>query len=201
MADVIEFSSQGRRGGRTRTDPDEKLSRDGTVDAQTGRVKRDVAISNRSQAATNLRALGASYAEIAEELEYSSAIEARQVVEATLAGIIDESKDYMALRALEHLRLEGLYRSVAPKAMDETNPDQLGYHRAALSVLDRIAKLHGLDAPQRLEFVNPGAEEFEAVLSAMMHASPQGAIEPDIFELEAIDAEWEEGDRDPEEDG
>lgn len=195
MADVIDFGGRGRRGGK-RADLDSTMVREGLTDEQTGQLKRDVKMSTRSEAAAALRVHGASYSEIAETLEYGSAFEARRAVEQVLAATVEETKDYMALRALEGLRLEGLYRAVAPRALDPEDGDQLGFHRAALSVLDRIAKLHGLDAPQRLELVNPGAEEFERVLAAMRRSSDRGEPEPDIFELEVLDAEWEEGDHD-----
>lgn len=197
MADVIDITGTGRRGAKdSHADPDRQMVREGLADPQTGRVKRDVQMRSRSEAAAALRVHGASYAEIAETLEYSSSADARMAVEQVLAATVDETKDYLALRALEGLRLEGLYRAVAPRALDTDDPDQLGFHRAALNVLDRIAKLHGLDAPQRLELVNPGADEFERVLAEMRRASDRGEPEPDLYELEVLDAEWEEADHD-----
>lgn len=200
MADVVDIARRGRQS-RKHADPDVDMTRQGLADQQTGTLKREVRMGTRSEAAAALRVVGASYAEIAEQLEFTSAFEARRAVEQVLAATVDESRDYLALRALEGLRLEGLYRAVVERALDTDDSEQLGFHRAALSVLDRIAKLHGLDAPQRLELVNPGAEEFERVLAEMRKATERGAIEPDIFELEEIQGEWEEGDDDGDDTG
>lgn len=192
---VVDLQARRGRPKKKRTDPDRDLVKHGLPEQGEPRMTKEARIAARSQAATALRVHGAPYSEIANTLGFASAAEARREVEAVLASTVDETKDYLALRALEGLRLEGLYRAVAERALDGKDPDQLGFHRAAVSVLDRIIKLHGLDAPQRLELINPGAEEFERVLGQMrkMVTSEEGA-EPDIFTLEPLDADWEEGD-------
>jgi hypothetical protein len=206
VPETLEYSSEGPRGGRTLTDPDDTLIRNGlpeapsdddpSIDPQTGRLKKAVAISERPHAALELKVLGASYADIARVLDYPAAADARRAVEHVLASMVDETKDYMSLRTLASLRLEGLLKSVIEPATDPDNPEQLAYHRAALSVVDRWVKLHGLDAPQRLALVNPSSEEFERVVGTMISLSPnQGAIEADIFALDGIpEAEWDDSD-------
>lgn len=190
---MLEFTSSGQ------LDPDEVLVREGLDDPQTGRTKSAVAVSTRSRAAAALRIAGASYADVAETLEYASPSEARKAVEQVLAETVDETRDYQALRALASLRLEGLLKAVIDKATNPQHPDQLGFHRAALSVVDRWVKLHGLDAPQRVALITPASEEFERVVSLMMSASPvRTAAEADIFELEQIKpAEWSDEDDEP----
>lgn len=141
---------------------------------------------------------GASYGEIADQLEYPNESEARKAVEHVLASTADETKDFRALRALANLRLEGLFKAVAGRALNENDPDQLGFHRAAASVLDRWIKLNGLDAPQRIEMTNPSSEEFEQVITVMMaQAHSEDVVEADIFELPSTPAQtWEQADND-----
>lgn len=186
MSDVIEFTSSGA------LDPDEALKRQGLTDTQTGRTKKSVAISTRARAATALRVHGATYAEIADQLEYPTESEARKAVEGVLASTADETKDYRALRALANLRLEGLFKAVAGRALNENDPDQLGFHRAASQIMDRWIKLNGLDAPQRIEFTNPSTEEFENVITLMVASAGEEKVsEADIFELPAVaPQEW-----------
>jgi hypothetical protein len=193
---VLEFSQSGS------LDPDDLLVQRG-LDPQTGRLKSAVAVSTRGRAAAALRVNGAPYEEIAETLEYASPSEARKAVEEVLAATVDETRDYASLRALASLRLEGLLKAVAPRAMDENDPDQLGFHRAASSVVDRWIKLHGLDAPQRIAMITPSSEEFERVIATMLaHADTGGSAEADIFALEGVqEAEWSDVEDGPIEEG
>ena len=82
------------------------------------------------------------------------------------------------------------YLAVVPD-LDATKPDDidhLPYNRQALAIIDRIAKLHGIDAPQTLNVTTPSAEkitEYVGTVVALYHAAH--AQEADI-----IDAEIEE---------
>lgn len=129
----------------------------------------------RQNAAVAMRIAGANYSEIARTLDYVSPTQARQAVERALAATVGhESRDQ--LRFIEARRLERLLRSVWPKATEETivengkdvpNPDHLPYVRTALAIIDRHARLYGLDAPQEMIVYNPAGAEIEAWVAKM----------------------------------
>jgi hypothetical protein len=139
---------------------------------------------SRSHAAVALRIAGATYADIAQTLGYQTPVRAAAAVEMALAGTVsDESREGM--RVLEGQRLEGLLRSVWGKATNEQNPDQMVAVRTALSIIDRHARLFGLDAPQEMVVYTPAAQEIEAWVAQMAHkvkgALPQEADVIDVF--------------------
>ena len=147
---------------------------------------------SRAMACVALRLAGASYAAIAEVQELASPAIARQVVEEALAASVDEQKDIPKMRALTSLRLERLLQSIWGPATDATNKEHLNYARTALALVDRISKLHGTDAPQRLEVSTPDAERKEAWLRLAMQQV--GGLEGIEAEAEIIDAEVIRGD-------
>lgn len=147
---------------------------------------------SRALACVALRLAGASYSAIAEIQDLANPAQARQVVEEALAASVNEQKDIEKMRALTSLRLERLLQSVWGPATDATNREHLNYSRTALAIVDRLSKLHGADAPQRLEVSTPDAERKEAWLRlAMERVGGLGAIEE---EADIIDAEVLEGD-------
>lgn len=109
--------------------------------------------------ALNLRRAGLTYREIAERVGYSSDAVACRAVQGLLKRTSAESVE--ELRATENDRLDRLQIAVWADAM-------LGNERAVLSVLrilERRAKLNGLDAPVRQELTgaNGGAIRTEDV--------------------------------------
>lgn len=172
--------------------------------------KKQVALRT-VRAAVNMKIAGASYAEIAEVLEYTSPAAARMAVEQGLADAY-EPKDTASLRRITNARLEGLFQmswrnaSETRPARDdfgdvipgtvERNPEQLPWIRQAADIVSRISKLHGLDAPTQIQ-VSPGALELEDTVSRLVaHAQRSLPREADIFAAEeVIDvAEVEPGD-------
>lgn len=167
-------------------------------------MKRTPKVSRtQARAAANLKFLGASYEEIADTLDYKDAAIARQVVEAHLAKAFgDESHE--SLFKITAARLEDLYKLARAKAdpmvqaydeygdeipgFKEKNPEQLAYMRAALDVVGRQMKLHGLEAPTKVE-VTPDMERFEEVVQRMT-AQVRGdeAVEVDVVEYAEIEA-------------
>jgi hypothetical protein len=161
---------------------------------------------NSINAAVSLKIKGASYAEIAEVLEYESPAYARAAVERALAQTHDD-EDKSALRNLSTARLEKLAQALAPTAMNPTvriksgrndegeevyaevaNPELLPASRQYLAVLDRMIKLHGLDAPTQLQFVDPKTEEFARVVEMVARATgEQIPIEGDIEDAEIVE--------------
>lgn len=141
---------------------------------------------SRQDAAVALRIHGANYSEIADTLGYSSARVARLAVERGLAASVGDD-DREQRRHIEGRRLERLLRGVMPKATDEDNPEQVAYVRASLAIIDRHAKLWGLDAPIEVVSYNPTAVELEAWLASKTADLNRGLPEEaNIIEGEVI---------------
>lgn len=147
---------------------------------------------SRALAAVALRLAGASYSAIAEIHELGSATIARQVVEEALAASVNEQKDIPKMRALTSLRLERLLQSVWGPATDPKHKDHLNYSRTALALVDRISRLHGTDAAQRIEVSTPDLERKEAWLRLALEKV--GGLDGIEEEADIIDAEVVEGD-------
>jgi hypothetical protein len=136
----------------------------------------------RQEAAVALRIAGANYSEIATTLGYMSSAKAREAVERALAASID-SDDRERLRTLEGKRLERLLRGLWRKATDDANPEHLSAVRTAVAVIDRHARLFGLDAPQQMVVYTPAGEEIAGWV-AQMASQVRGELpaEHDIIE-------------------
>jgi hypothetical protein len=152
--------------------------------------------ASRQEAAVALRIAGATYAEIARTLAYSSVTRAREAVERALASSVGDD-DRERMRFIEGRRLERLLRGLWHKATDEENDEQLAAARTALAVIDRHAKLYGLDAPTIHAVYSPTATEMEQWLSGIAAQVREGQPEEyDIIagEIEAGSVHDEVGD-------
>lgn len=98
----------------------------------------------REREALRLRLAGLTYAEIAERLGYSRPASAYVAVQRALAKICPP-EDVAALRQLEIQRLDQLLQSRWEKALagDDAALDRV------LRILERKARLLGLDAPEK----------------------------------------------------
>jgi len=147
---------------------------------------------SRAMACVALRLAGASYSAIAEIQELQSPQHARQVIEEALAASVDEAKDIPKMRAVTSMRLDRLLQAVWGPATDQKHRDHLNYSRTALAIIDRQAKLHGADAPQRVEVSRPDDERKEAWLRlALQQVGGMKGLEA---EADIIDAEVVDGD-------
>lgn len=137
--------------------------------------------ATRCEAAVALRIEGAPYSEIARTLGYASPALARQAVERSLATTVG-SEAREQLRFVEGRRLERLLRSLWGKATDETSEEHLAAIRTAVAIIDRHARLYGLDAPTEMVVYTPAASEIEAWV-ARMAAQVRGELpqEADII--------------------
>lgn len=199
MAEIIEFGRDANRKiTKTPQIDGPPEQRDvGTDDEARAVAKKPI---RSSRAAVAMKVSGASYQDIADVLEYVSPAAARMAVEKALAESVDADTDYRSLRAVASMQLDGLLKSVFPKARNPKDADHAAYVRMALSIVDRKIKLHGIDAPQMITIIDPGAEEFERVIAmAALRMGPQVAPEGDIFALEqAPDGEtWGPADGEP----
>lgn len=138
--------------------------RDEATAASEGRELATRDRPSRTEMAVALRIHGASYSEIAKACDYSSAHAARIAVEKSLAASVGED-DREQRRHIEARRLERLLRAVMGKATDEENPEQVSYVRASLAIIDRHARLYGLDAPAEVVLYNPTTSEMERWLA------------------------------------
>ncbi|HCB59083.1 MAG TPA: hypothetical protein DEP82_14505 [Arthrobacter bacterium] len=145
----------------------------------------------KAQAALTLKLYGASYTEIKNTLHYSSAYRARMAVERVLATASDSIEDRDKMRVLISRRLDRLQASVMSKAVNPNDPQHLAYNARALAIIDRQARLHGVDAPTQI-MVTANDQYIEEYINAILpHArADQEQIEADIMDADVL----EEGD-------
>lgn len=164
----------------------------------------------RQVACVNMKLAGASFHEIATELDYANADAARTAYYSALANM-HPPENIETLRQAEGLRAEGLFRSslamatasyfVVTEKDAETgeeyevmvaNTEQLKWHEQAAKDLALHAAITGAKAPARME-VNASTEEINRIVHLIVQN--QGAEVPreasiwQIDEIEAIDAE------------
>lgn len=144
-------------------------------------------MSDRDRAAVALRVAGASFVEVADVLALDGADAARRAVERGLASERVEDDDRERLRLETEQRLMGLLRPLYAKATDMDDPEQIPASRAALAVVDRHAKLMGLDAPTEVVVHNPTTTEIDAwVAQVLSLGQEQFAVEANVLgEVEA----------------
>jgi hypothetical protein len=123
-------------------------------------------------AALALRLSGAGYDDVANALGLASAQSARLAAEEALAARAWDDRDgRVRLRAENGARLERLLRSVWSKATNEDHPEHLPAVRVARELIDRYARLYGLDAPSEVIIHNPTASEIESWVAEMLAES------------------------------
>jgi hypothetical protein len=155
-----------------------------------------IATTRSAAAALALRIHGASYNEIAEALGFPDADAVRDAVERDLAARADDiaPEKRNEQRALAVARIERLMRSVARKATDDTDPEHLPAVRAFLALIDREARLLGLDAPMEVSVYNPTSIEIEQWVTHMIGQMQTATIL--VEEARIIPGELESGDDD-----
>src|SRR5215475_7110801 len=109
-----------------------------------------------------MRLAGATWHEIAVGLGYPTERQALVSTERALVKQLQSTDDREKMRRLAGARLERLLRSVWPKAIDPDHPDHLTAVTKAREIVDRHAKLFGLDAPQEIVVHSPTQTELEA---------------------------------------
>lgn len=144
---------------------------------------------SRAAAAVKLAVEGASYPDIARILDYRTAVEAKAAVWDAIADLGADHDNVERMRTLQSHRLDKLLYSVGPSATNPDHPDQIAYGRLYLAILDRQAKLYGLDAAQQVVVYTPTQREIalhaERVQALLRSAA--GAIEADIIDAEVVD--------------
>lgn len=141
----------------------------------------------KANAAIQLRIAGASWDEIAQSLGFPSGHAALVATERALEKELKSEENQAAMRSLAGKRLERLLRGVWAKAIDPENPEQLVAVDKARQLIDRHAKLYGLDAPTEVVVSNPAAHELEAWVSTVVAQTMPPIEEADIFDAEVLE--------------
>lgn len=162
----------------------------------------------KANAAIQMRLAGATWDEIAQTLGFPTARQALVATEKALERQLQSSEDREQMRRLAGARLERLLRAIWPKAIDPNHPDQMLAVTKSREIVDRHAKLFGLDAPTEVVVHTPTQTELEQWVSRVVSvASPPveefDIIAGEVLELEAAEAtdwtigEFDEAEKDP----
>lgn len=144
--------------------------------------------SKNARAALALRLAGASYTEIAEVVGFADYVLARQAVMRELASHETDKDTRERLRNEEGARIERLIRSVWGKATNPNDPEHLIATRVALSLIDRHARLYGLDAPQEVVVYNPTTAEIDRWVGQLIQTNEYEVVEAEVVgEVAAIE--------------
>ena len=115
---------------------------------------RRVVATERQRQALELRKAGASYEQIKEKLGYRNKTSAYKAVTSALRKMLKEPAE--EVRSLEAARLDAL----TVKLWHDALAGQQGAVDRILRIMDRRAKLLGLDAPDKQIVVEADLEEF-----------------------------------------
>lgn len=166
----------------------------GVVSTRTGaggEVSVSRARNRKANAAVELRLAGATWGQIAETLGYPTARTARVAMEKALEKQLVTGEDREAMRNLAGMRLDRLLRGVWAKATNPSDPEHLAAVAKARDIVDRHARLFGLDAPAEFVVTTPATIEIEAWVARMLNA--QG---PPVVEYDIVEGAWEEDEPD-----
>lgn len=170
-------------------------------------VSRKLSTGEKTRRAMALKLSGASYAAIADALGYSDASGARKAVMRGMKNSQQESAS--ELRKIHYSRLEHMLMLLWPDvgAKDLPSMDR------ALSVMDRMEKLMGLNAASQLDITTGGREtvivadgDKDSYLAALQEAGATfaaGSLPPgdglDVYEGDEDDEalEAQQGDQEP----
>ena len=106
---------------------------------------KQIALREKDRQALELRKAGASYDLIAKQLGYADSSGAYKSVKRSMSSIISEPSE--ELRTVEYERLNQILLVL----WERVQQGELGAIDRALSIMDRISKMYGLDAPSRSE--------------------------------------------------
>lgn len=167
---LIEIKGEIQRH-KNRRSKDYQRTRHSIGGVKANLVAVDDSTPRRREAMLKAWAAGWSFQEVADHWGYRSAATARAVIERALADAdIKVDRDKERERFRQSLLMH--HKVAANHAVDDEDPDQMAWMRMDLLIVERLARLLGLDAPTQL-VITPGAEEFEKITSLL--AIQQGA--------------------------
>ena len=143
----------------------------------------------KANAAIQMKLAGATWDEIAEVIGYPTARQALIAVERALERELKTENSQAKMRTLAGQRLERLLRSVWSKAIDPNHPEHLTAVTKARELVDRHAKLYGLDAPTEVVVTSPTTTELERWVATVIEQNEPQLPEYDIFEGEVLELE------------
>lgn len=141
----------------------------------------------KANAALQLRIAGASWDEIAQSLGFPTPRAALVATEKALEKELHTEENQGQMRSLAGKRLERLLRGVWTKAIDPAHPEHLFAVDKARLIIDRHAKLYGLDAPTEFVVTNPAQQEIEKWVATVIGQAQPTLREADIFDAEVIE--------------
>lgn len=129
--------------------------------------RRSPKVAQRRAAALRMRAAGRSTADIADELYDGNADTARRDISRALSSVVQEAGD--ELLTLETTRTEAILAAAFGiiNNPDASDRDKAYALREATRVLDRRAKLLGLDADSKAAQARKGAADLHSVTESM----------------------------------
>ena len=149
-------------------------------------------VTNRDKSVVNLKLAGASYQDIADQLELSSAGEAKRIYERTLAAT-HGPEDWQTLRMTAAARAEEMFaRSLAMAKADflitedgerVPNRDKRGWHAEARNDLVNLVQITGAKAPTKIEITPDEARMEEIVAELLSRSGVEDVIEAEVIEL------------------
>lgn len=122
--------------------------------------------NDKVRSALALWTAGATYGDIAAQLQLRSARIAELTVERALSEQVDDASDKTKMRRRMGLTLDRFLKAITAKALDPTHPEQLPAVRTGLSIVDRLARLYGLDEAVKVDLRMPGNEDFQRFVAA-----------------------------------
>ena len=108
-------------------------------------LRKKMEVGEKTRRAMALKLSGASYAQIAQHLGYNDASAARKAVMRGMKNA--EQENAGELRRIHYSRLEHMLMLLWP----DVNAKDMPSINAALGVMDRMERLYGLNAAERLE--------------------------------------------------
>lgn len=132
-----------------------------------------------------LRFRNVSFADIADQIGLGSADVAARLYYDELAERLPEGTDREALRREADAMLRGLLGPVYARATDREDPEQMFAVQRATALVDRLIKLHGLDAPSEVVVHTPTTAEIDSWVRQMVGTATVDVVEANVVgELE-----------------
>jgi hypothetical protein len=142
----------------------------------------------RAAAAVQMAVEGAAYSDIAKVLDYETPAAAKKAVWNTIGDVEIDPQEVQRKRELMGRSLGKLLTSCMRRATNPHDPDHTTYVRTSLAIMDRQARLYGLDAPTNLVVHTPTQREIDAYVEQVrhIHLVAAGDLEADILEAEVV---------------
>lgn len=143
----------------------------------------------RAAAAVQMAVDGAAYSDIAKVLDYETPAAAKKAVWGTIGDIAPDPAAVEQRREMMGRALGKLLSSCMRRATNPKDPDHTNYVRTTLAILDRQARLYGLDAPTTVQIHTPTQREIDAYVDHVRHLRlvAAGDLEADILDAEIIE--------------